>query len=356
MRNESILQAIVRGSYGRIFSALVALTALSILVAPCARSQSAKDAAARTEATALFAKALSVSDIRTPGSPPFEMRGTINVQSHGKGGATGSYLLRWLSPTKWREEIVFHNYTRIRVGGENQYWESRTTSYDPESISQLDQALDFLKQLHAWSNPASIATLKDVRFHHQNRNGVKLDCVTLILKESNVRSDFCFDAATGTEVSETPGPNDFSGFLTFSGKYFPGSIRAEEAQSVPVTLVVNSIAPVAETSGEDFQPPQGATAWPSCDDPDAVPVIRHTAAPEYPAAEKLAHKEGSVFFYGVIGVDGRLTQLAVLSAPNDGLAKSALTAASQWVYSPEMCHGVPVPVETVQRVTYELAY
>ncbi len=349
-------QVICRLSCRATLLTLAALAALSILIVPCAGGQSAKDAAARAQATALFARAVSVTDIRAPGSPPFELRGAINVQSHGKGGANGEYLLRWASPTRWREEIAFHNYTRIRVGGENQYWQSRTTSHDPESILQLDQALDFLKRLHAWSNPASIAALKDVRFHHEKRNGVKLDCVSLIPNGLNFGPDFCFDAANGSEVSDMPGPNDFSGSVTFHGKHFPGSIRAEEAPAVPVTMIVNSISPLNDTRNEDFQPPQGATAWPSCDEPDAVPVIQRGVAPEYPTNEKLSHEEGSVFFYGVIGADGRLTQLAVLSTPDEAFAQSALTAASQWMYSPETCHGVPVPVEVLERITYDLAY
>lgn len=87
-------QVICRLSARGILSVFTALAALTILIAPCAGGQSAKDAAARAQATALFAKALAVSDIRAPGSAPFELRGAINVESHGKGGVTGGYLLK----------------------------------------------------------------------------------------------------------------------------------------------------------------------------------------------------------------------------------------------------------------------
>ncbi|MGC1105753.1 MAG: energy transducer TonB [Candidatus Acidiferrales bacterium] len=344
-------QVIFRLSCGATVLNLLALAALSIFIAPSARSQSAKDAATRAQATALFAKALSVTDIRAPGSPPFVLRGTISVQRVYRKAVIGTYLLKWASPTKWREEIAFGDYTRIRVGGENQYWQSRTTPDEVESILQLDQALDFLKRLHAWSNPASIAALKDVRFYHERKKGAKLDCVTLMAKGRPSGPDYCFDSATGTETSDTLGPSHFSDFLSFDGKHFPGSLRADAEPDPPVTLLVNSIAPLSETGGEDFQPPQYSTAWPSCDDPDAVPARKRVVPPE-----GLARSEGAVFVYGVIGVDGHLTHLAVISSPDEGLARSTLIALSQWEYSPETCHGVPVPVETLECIIYNLAY
>lgn len=329
------------------------LVVLVFLVAVrCSFGQSAKDAAARAQATALFAKALAVSDIRAPGSPPFEMRATITVKQRFGKPTIGSYLLEWASPEKWREEIHFTNYTRIRVGGKNQYWQSRTTSYEVPPLLQLSQGLEFLKTLHVLSNPAAMADVGAIKFHQHKTQGIKLDCVTLEAKDQKYGPDYCFDPATG--ALGTTGAIEFSKFISFGGKYFPGNIHAEGPSADPVTLEVNSITPGGSFSDADFQPPAGSASWPSCDAPDAMPTIKSQARPLYPMNEKLSHMHGTVTLYVLIGSDGRLSNIKLFSAPDRGLADSALTAVRQWTYKPETCGGTPVPVEASLSVIYDL--
>lgn len=358
MRNQPMCNLILSLPFRGVLSAFAAAVLLIVVVAPCAQSQSTKDADARAQATALFAKALAVSDIRAPGSPPFEMRATITVKQRFGKPETGSYLLEWASPEKWREEIHFANYTRIRVGGKNQYWQSRTTtSYEIGPISQLNNGLDFLKNLHVWSNPAAMAPFKGVKLRQNIAEGIKQDCVTLIPTEENRSpNDYCFHRALGTLVSNSADHIEFSDFIPFNGKYFPSTIAVEVPSIAQVTLQVSSIALLASADKADFQPPPGSTIWPSCDAPDALPIIKSQARPEYPVTEKMAYRQGSVFFYAVIGTDGRLSNLKLLEAPDSGLADSALMSLRQWKYSPETCSGTPVPVETVIQITYTLGF
>jgi len=338
---------------GRVtFSVLAVLSALAMPFAPSAHSQSAKDVAARAQATAMFAKALALSDLRAPGSPPFEMRGTINVHQ-GLRKTTGVYLLKWASPEKWREEVHFLNYTRVRVGGKDKYWQSRTTSNEIQPVLELDQGLDFLKELHVWARPEAMNDLKSVKLHQAKIEKMKANCVTLTLKVPEYEPDYCFDPNDGTLVSEKRG-DEFSKFVPFSGKLFPGNIRINDSSAAPVTLIVNSISPLGSADPGDFQLPADATAWPSCDDPDSLPKIRQRVFPIYPVNEKFGDIQGTVFVYCVIGLDGRLYNLRVLSAPDIGLANSAVTALEQWQYAPETCHGTPVPVETLLAIVYNL--
>lgn len=329
--------------------------------APPAHSQSAKDVAARAQAAALFAKALAVTDLRTPGSPPFEMRGTINEHQRGdKKDVTGTYLLKWASPEKWREEIHFSDYTRVRVGGKDQYLQSRSTTYEVQPVLELDQALDFLRGLHVWANPEAMTDLRSVKLHKAKVEKIKSDCVTLTLKVHQHEPDYCFDPSNGTLVSEDAGTEyedegaEYSEFISFAGKLFPGSMRVKESSATPVTFIVNSISPLRSTNMGDFQPAAGASAWPSCDNPDVLAKISRQTIPIYPMNEVASHIQGIVFVYGVIGVDGRLHNLKVLSAPDIGLANSAVAGLEQREYAPETCHGTPVPTETLLTVTYKL--
>lgn len=258
------------------------LTALALLaVARCACARPDKDSAARAQAIALFAKALAVSDLRAPGSPPFEMRATITVeQTHGKPSVTGAYLLKWASPNQWREEIHFPNYTRVRIGGKNLYWLSRTIPYESQPVLQLNRELDFLEELHIWSRDAAVAGLGAIKFHQQKVHRIKLECVTLEPKKHNYGPRYCFDPVTGT--LDRNGSIEFSNFISFAGKYFPGDIRDEEKSAAPVIFHVTSILPLGKTDSAEFQPTAGSVAWPSCDDPDALPTLESQVPPRTP--------------------------------------------------------------------------
>ena len=76
-------------------------------------------------------------------------------------------------------------------------------------------------------------------------------------------------------------------------------------------------------------------------------------APEYPPLAQRARISGIVVIDAVIGADGRVTNTKVLR----GLAmldEAALSAVRQWVYTPTLVSGVPVPVEMTVTVTFRL--
>jgi TonB family protein len=73
--------------------------------------------------------------------------------------------------------------------------------------------------------------------------------------------------------------------------------------------------------------------------------------PVYPADAKKAGIQGSVVLHAVIGKDGTVEDLTVISGPPE-LATSALDAVSKWVYKPYLLNGEPVEVETTITVNY----
>jgi TonB family protein len=76
--------------------------------------------------------------------------------------------------------------------------------------------------------------------------------------------------------------------------------------------------------------------------------------PVYPQAAKAAKVQGAVVLQAVIGKDGAIKSLQVISGP-DELAPSALDAVRQWVYRPYLLNGQPTEVETTITVNYSLA-
>lgn len=76
--------------------------------------------------------------------------------------------------------------------------------------------------------------------------------------------------------------------------------------------------------------------------------------PKYPADAKKAHISGAVVLKAVIGKDGSVQRLQVVSGPKE-LQASALDAVRQWIYKPYLLNGDPTEVETTITVNYSFA-
>jgi TonB family protein len=77
-------------------------------------------------------------------------------------------------------------------------------------------------------------------------------------------------------------------------------------------------------------------------------------APIYPQDAKDARISGTVVIRAVIGRDGWVHDMQVVTAPSASLAASALGAVSQWRYRPYLLNGEPVEVDTTANVIYSL--
>ena len=75
--------------------------------------------------------------------------------------------------------------------------------------------------------------------------------------------------------------------------------------------------------------------------------------PVYPPAAIRMRISGSVHMEAIIGADGRIRELRVLSG-HPFLVQAAVNAVREWVYSPTMLSGAPVEVMTDIMVTFYL--
>jgi len=76
--------------------------------------------------------------------------------------------------------------------------------------------------------------------------------------------------------------------------------------------------------------------------------------PDYPALAKMARIQGVVKLEAVIGKDGSIQDLKVLSG-HPLLVKSAIESVSRWRYQPTLLNGEPVEVVTEIDVSFTLA-
>jgi len=79
----------------------------------------------------------------------------------------------------------------------------------------------------------------------------------------------------------------------------------------------------------------------------------HRVQPDYPAIARFNHISGPVVLHAIIGTDGTIQQLEVVSG-NSILAMAAVTAVRDWRYRPTLLSGNPVQVDTYITVNFVL--
>ena len=75
--------------------------------------------------------------------------------------------------------------------------------------------------------------------------------------------------------------------------------------------------------------------------------------PEYPKKARKAHVEGVVRLHAIIGKDGAIRDLSVVSG-DALLTDAAMKAVRQWRYEPTLLNGEPVEVDTIIDVIFSL--
>jgi protein TonB len=119
---------------------------------------------------------------------------------------------------------------------------------------------------------------------------------------------------------------------------FADNVREEADNSAPALQGGNSADPNSPTPNRI---PNGVAAG----------HLIHKVYPTYPPEAKRAHIKGVVLLDAVIGKDGRIQDLRVVSG-DPKLVDAAIGAVKQWRYSPFLLSGKPVDIETTVTVNF----
>ena len=342
------------GTQSRFVGKHLTLAALACVAALVLSSPTvlAKDKSQqRAEARALIQKALDVSDFRAPGSPAFELRGTITIPLKAGQSATGSYLLDWASPDRWREEIHVANYSRIRVGGAGKYWQQRSINYELIPFDSLSHALGYAQMLRSLlaDLDASTGSESGISLKAEKIAGREVNCASTHHKSGDAK--FCFDFSTGALIltgGKYAGLTSYTGFVDFHGKVLPGIIEVMDGKRLVVSLHLDRVAPISNVDAALFAPLENASVWLTCDTP-VEPKLIHQAYPDF----RRPGISGTVVAYLVVGTDGAAHDAKILAASYQQDADATLGALTNWRFQPQTCHGVPQPREEIITLTYE---
>ena len=130
----------------------------------------------------------------------------------------------------------------------------------------------------------------------------------------------------------------------------------------PLEIPLPVVAPAV--AAESVQPPpveKAPAAAPAVSAPEPKPVrisqvspgvLISRVNPQYPPAARAARIQGAVVLHAVIGTDGTIQQLRLISG-NPLLVNAAMEAVKKWRYRPYLLGGTPVEGETNITVDFK---
>ena len=145
-----------------------------------------------------------------------------------------------------------------------------------------------------------------------------------------------------------------------SGAYVQGSI-GDAGTGIPGGLITSILGAVGRPVAAHPPEPAPAPAPPKSPETTRPPRITRLemaepiqrVSPIYPTIARNTRISGKVELMGVLGTDGRIHEVKVLSG-HPFLVKAAVDAVLQWVYRPTILNGTPVEVQAPITVNFIL--
>jgi len=134
--------------------------------------------------------------------------------------------------------------------------------------------------------------------------------------------------------------------------------NGQDKPVVPVLL--NKVTIIPENAPPPPQPGAGDSSVPeppkhvNISSGAAVGLLESRSAPHYPSEAKRKRISGRVVLEAIIGTDGTVQNLKVVSGP-DELQQAAVDAVRSWHYRPYLVNGKPVEVHTTVNVIFSLS-
>jgi protein TonB len=142
------------------------------------------------------------------------------------------------------------------------------------------------------------------------------------------------------------------------GLYLPRDLAIFNGNRRVLTATVDTIGGLAPSTPE-LTPSADATASKG---PERIAVSAGVSRgnlikqiqPHYPQDALEMRSKGTVTLRALIGRDGRIHDLSVVSWPSPSLIGAAMRAVSQWEYKPYLLNGEPVEVDTTINVVFNI--
>lgn len=157
-------------------------------------------------------------------------------------------------------------------------------------------------------------------------------------------------------ASQAPRPKAAKAFVAPDRSPSPNAQPMEQPPPLNATDPLQRIHPAGLTASKQGPAPHAITAeqaWPVSASPSGSSLPVRTGGdvqpaelisrrePVYPYAARVAGIRGIVVLEGVVGLNGRVKDLKVVSGTHT-LRQTAVTAVNQWIYRPALLNGKPI--------------
>lgn len=327
---------------------------LAIVCLCCEQYLGASDSAQQQEAITRLQDAVSKTNIFE--LPSFTMNANLHVEYQGKA-MDGTYQLLWNGPDQWREAISLPGYSEVQTAGKGTIWVQRSIDFIPFPVYNIRQALGF------GSNAGSPQSTLLVRLPHTSRDtikkmsgrkehGDKLMCYE-IENEQKHSSEICVHEATGT-IARAASYYTGADLQPVGQKVFPRHLSVHLENRTVADVNVAALSTPAQFQPDTFLAPTGVKSQIGCMNPTLARLVKRQQ-PEYPPVARQQHRQGTVAFDALVGLDGVPQLQKVEESAGPEFEDSSRRALSQWRYEPAQCNGQPVEVRTVLQVNYTLS-
>jgi len=321
-----------------------------------------------TDAREIFAAAAPFYDFNSPELKPWHLKASYQLyDDEGKPGEKGTYEYWWASPKVYRS-------TWTRPSATHSEWHTADGKHAHQDIGEPLKFFEYKLQAALFSPLPTSAELAPDKFRLDKeslgKKNAKVPCIMVIplmptykdLKTAplGLYPTYCFDTQMPVlRASRSFGTltTEFNNIAITQNRYLAREILVFEGKRKILSATIDTVSGIAP-SDPALTPPVEARITQH----DNVQLgsgilagmLLKKQTPSYPLYDKEVGVSGTVVLKAIIGRDGGIHDLRVISAPTPSMALSALWAVSQWEYRPYLLNGEPVEVNSTINVIYTL--
>jgi TonB family protein len=345
MSGNGSISGLARGALG-----------LLLLLAPNAFSE---DKAALSER---LRAADAGTALDSAGSKPWHIKMSVQLFDE-RGNATDQGTIEewWDGPGIDRREYKTGTYTSTEIRKDGQLYRSKGANLPPYYLNLLRTQV-----VHPMPN-SSLIEWSTPELRKMNFGKVALECVMLSgpakhgVFPMGLFPTYCFDPGNVALRAnfEFGQQTVLRNVITiFQGKTVAGdvSVRSDKGPVAAAKVMTMEMVPIPQSqfvpddasmqSGNVVQVGSGIMAG----------ALISRPVPVYPDSAKANHISGTVTLHAIIGADGHINALQLLSTPDADLAISAIASVRKWLYKPYILNGAPTDVDTTITVNFIMGH
>ena len=269
-----------------------------------------------------------------------------------------TYEISWAGPDKWRAEWSGAGYSQIAVLNNGKMYRSSNLPAPPLRVFWFEEALAAL-------NPDNLVGLSFAPHLDLNKSKAQVSTEKVGKTKTTCVGSFpvwCVDPGSGRllRFKSPQQSSDYEDYVSAGEAEFPRSLRLMSGSDIQAegTIAVNRGVTFSDSLFSAL-PNSTAADFPSCAGTDksfTAPRLIKQAQPVYPETARMSRHQGSVLLFALVGKDGAIQDLQVVSSAWPELNQAASDAVRQWRYSPYLRCGQSVdPYATVITVNFTLS-